>query len=100
MRDFIAQLQANDEIKIISDEVDVYLEIAHIAYIEIKKPNAKPLLFLNPVDKKRGIKYDIPVLINLFANFDMVKRIVGDVEALASGDRAIDKALSPYGLYG
>ena len=75
--------------------MDIYLEIAHIAYIEIKKPNAKPLLFLNPVDKKRGIKFDIPVLINLFANFDMVKTIVGDVEALADGDRAIDKAPHP-----
>ncbi len=64
-------------LKIIDEELDVNLEIPHIAYIEVKKPNSRPLLFTNPVDRKLGKKYDYPVLMNIFANFDITTKILG-----------------------
>jgi len=70
-------LKEEGDLKVIEDELDVNLEIPHIAYIEVKKPDSKPLLFTNPVDRKLGIKYDMPVLMNIFANFDLTAKILG-----------------------
>lgn len=65
---FIEILKEHDEIKIIEAKTDVYLEIAHASYVEMKKENPKALLFTNPVDKKRGIEYSSPVLVNIFGS--------------------------------
>jgi len=78
MKDVIEWFKANGGIKIIEEELDVELEIPHIAYLEIKKENSKPLLFMRPISKKLGIKYDIPVLMNLFANKDLTEDIFGN----------------------
>ncbi|MRI59011.1 MAG: menaquinone biosynthesis decarboxylase [Epsilonproteobacteria bacterium] len=75
--DVVSFLKANGGLKVIDDELDVNLEIPHIAYIEVKKPNSKPLLFTNPVDRALNKKYDYPVLMNIFANYDITTKILG-----------------------
>ena len=70
-------LKKEGNLKIIDDELDVNLEIPHIAYIEVKKESSKPLLFTNPVDREKNIKYDMPVLMNVFSNFDLTTKILG-----------------------
>ncbi len=64
-----------DYIKIVDTPLDVNLEIPHLAYIEAKKKNPKILLFTNPVEGDK--KYDIPVLMNIFANDEVVEKIFG-----------------------
>ncbi|TEY01223.1 menaquinone biosynthesis decarboxylase [Campylobacter sp. US33a] len=68
MKEFIEILKKNDLLKVFEEPIDVDLEIAHLAYIEAKKPNGKALLFKNPVDKKLNKKYKFPVLMNTFCN--------------------------------
>ncbi len=75
--DVISFLRANGGLKVIEDELDVNLEIPHIAYIEVKKRDSKPLLFTNPVDRALGKKYNYPVLMNIFANFEITSKILG-----------------------
>ena len=77
MKDVIEFLKKEGGLKVIEDELDVNLEIPHIAYIEVKKEDSKPILFTNPVDKELGIKYEYPVLMNIFANFDLTSKILG-----------------------
>ena len=68
MQKTIDLLRSRGELREIHDELDIYLEIPHIAYIEVKKENSKALLFTNPVNKKDGIKFKDPVLMNLSAH--------------------------------
>ena len=67
-------LDNNGYLKVIDEELDVNLEIPHIAYIEIKKEKLKVLLFTKPIDRKKGIKYDIPVLMNIFASYKLTEK--------------------------
>ena len=62
-------------IKEIDIPLDVNLEIPHLAYIEAKKKNPKILLFKNPLDGDK--KFDIPVMMNIFANDEVVEKIFG-----------------------
>ncbi len=82
--DAIQILKQNDLLRVIDDELDIYLEIPHIAYIEVKKPDSKALLFTNVVDKKSGRKFDTPVLMNIFCSPRAVELLIGDVEQTAS----------------
>ena len=50
------------------NELDIDLEIPHIAYVEIKKEDSKALLFTNPVSKRLNKKFDMPVLMNVFGS--------------------------------
>ena len=60
MREFIKLAKERNLLKIIDTPLDVELEIPYISYIEVKKDNAKALLFTHP---KRGDKiFDAPVL--------------------------------------
>ncbi|KIM03725.1 MAG: 3-octaprenyl-4-hydroxybenzoate carboxy-lyase [Sulfurovum sp. AS07-7] len=77
MRDIVQWLKDNNELKIIDEALDVELEIPHIAYIEVKKENSKPILFTNPINKSKNISYDIPVLMNIFASKALTKKIFG-----------------------
>ena len=53
MKKTIEILKRHNEIKIIDDELDIYLEIPHLAYAEVKKKDGgKALLFKNVIDKK------------------------------------------------
>ncbi len=64
-------------LKVIDKEVDIDLEMAHIAYVEVKKENSKALLFTKPVSKKMGKKFDMPVLMNTFASYKATELIFG-----------------------
>jgi len=64
-------------IETIDTPLDVNLEIPHIAYAEIKKAAPKILIFTRPVDKALGREYDMPVVMNIFANDDVVETIFG-----------------------
>ena len=84
MQKTIDLLRSRGELREIHDELDIYLEIPHIAYIEVKKENSKALLFTNPVNKKDGIKFKDPVLMNLFGSFERTELLFGrEVEGVA-----------------
>jgi 4-hydroxy-3-polyprenylbenzoate decarboxylase len=68
---------------VIDEELDINLEIPHIAYVEVKKPNSKAILFTNPIDKKSGKKFDTPVLMNVFGSTKAVDIFIGDIDAIA-----------------
>jgi 4-hydroxy-3-polyprenylbenzoate decarboxylase len=64
---FIKVLKEKGLLRVIEEEVDVNLEIGHIAYVEAKKGDTqKALLFTSPVDREKGIKYQTPLLMNIF----------------------------------
>ncbi len=88
---FIEILKKHDEIKVIEAKTDIYLEIAHASYVEMKKENPKALLFTNPIDKKRGIEFQVPVLVNIFGSQKKCEIVFGgDFENIA---RKIDGLL-------
>lgn len=84
MRQTIDKLKANNALRVISEPLDVELEIPHLAYLEVKRRDSKALLFVNPVDKKQGIHYETPVLMNIFGSFKLVELLIGDVEKQAN----------------
>jgi len=78
MKKSIELLRKNNELKVIEKELDIYLEIPHLAYAEVKKKNGgKALLFTNVVDKKNGIKFDVPVVMNLFGSYKRCELLFG-----------------------
>lgn len=84
MQKTIDLLRSRGELTEIHDELDIYLEIPHIAYVEVKKENSKALLFTNPVNKKDGSKFQDPVLMNLFGSFERTELLFGrSVEGVA-----------------
>lgn len=95
MENIIQLLKQHNQLRVIEEELDIYLEIPHIAYVEVKKPISKALLFTNPIDKKSGKKYDTPVLMNIFANYDIVNLLVGDVEKIAHEIESLMKMKPP-----
>lgn len=99
MRDVIEWFKENGGIKVIDKELDVELEIPHIAYLEIKKENSKPLLFTKPISKRLGIKYDIPVFMNLFANKELTEDIFGShPDVIAKNIEWLLKMKPPKGI--
>ncbi len=97
MRKFIEQLKNRNDIVVIDDEVDINLEIAHLAYCEVKKEGGgKALLFTNPIDKKNGKKYDMPVLMNLYGSSERTNSIFGKpVEDIADEIEGLLKLAPP-----
>jgi len=77
MNDVVEWLKKNGNLKIIDEPLDVELEIPHIAYIEVKTDNSRPILFTNPINRAKNIQYDIPVLMNIFANKKLTEKIFG-----------------------
>ncbi len=75
MQDVVAWLKEHGNLKIIEEPLDVELEIPHIAYIEVKTDDSRPILFTNPINKRLDIKYDMPVLMNIFANKALTEKI-------------------------
>lgn len=84
MQKTIALLQKHDELRIIDAKVDIDLEVAHLAYAEVKKGEAgKALLFTNVYSGER--RFEIPVLMNVFGSFARTKLLFGrDVEGVAT----------------
>uniref|UniRef100_UPI002611A439 menaquinone biosynthesis decarboxylase n=1 Tax=Sulfurimonas sp. TaxID=2022749 RepID=UPI002611A439 len=85
MKRTIALLKKNDELKVIETEVDIYLEIPHLAYAEVKKEDGgKALLFTNVVDKKNDKKFDEPVMMNVFGSYKRCELLFGrTIESVA-----------------
>jgi len=78
-------LKKNDELKTIDEELDIYLEIPHIAYAEVKKEDGgKAILFTNVVDKKTGTKFEEPVIMNVFGSYKRCELLFGrTIESVA-----------------
>ena len=77
MERVIALLRQNDLLRVIDDELDIDLEIPHLAYIEVKKEDSKALLFTKPVSKRLGKAFDMPVLMNVFGSKRATELIFG-----------------------
>ncbi|WP_122893994.1 menaquinone biosynthesis decarboxylase [Arcobacter peruensis] len=98
MKEAIELLKKNDLLRIIDDELDINLEIPHIAYIEVKKEDSKALLFTNVVDKANDKKFDIPVLMNVFCNEKAVELFIGDGDKIGSEIESLLKMKPPTTL--
>ena len=99
MQDVIQWLKDNGNLKIIDEPLDVELEIPHLAYIEVKTDDSRPILFTNPVNKAKGIEYDMPVLMNIFANKELTEKIFGKhPDDVAEGIDELLKLKPPKGL--
>ncbi|SHO81654.1 UbiD family decarboxylase associated with menaquinone via futalosine [hydrothermal vent metagenome] len=75
MKNITKWLKTNANLKIIDEPLDVELEIPHIAYIEVKQDNSRPILFTKPINRAKNIEYDMPVLMNVFASKEITKKI-------------------------
>ncbi len=95
MEKTIKKLKENNLLKVIDEELDIYLEIPHIAYVEVKKEDSKALLFTNVIDKKNGKKFDIPVLMNVFCNEKAIKLFIGDVDKIGFDIQSLLKLKPP-----
>jgi 4-hydroxy-3-polyprenylbenzoate decarboxylase len=98
MKEAIALLKKNDLLRIIDDELDIYLEIPHIAYVEVKKEDSKAILFTNVVDRKNDKKFDIPILMNVFCNEKAVKMFIGDGDKIGNEIESLLKMKPPTTL--
>jgi 4-hydroxy-3-polyprenylbenzoate decarboxylase len=98
MKEAIELLKKHDLLKIIDDELDIYLEIPHVAYVEVKRPDSKAILFTNVVDKKNNKKFDIPVLMNVFCNEKAVKLFIGDGDKIGNEIQSLLKMKPPTTL--
>ena len=85
MKKTIELLRQNNELTTINDELDIYLEIPHIAYAEVKKKDGgKALLFTNVVDKKSGKKFQENILMNAFGSYRRCELLFGrTIESVA-----------------
>ncbi|RUM69365.1 MAG: menaquinone biosynthesis decarboxylase [Sulfurovum sp.] len=99
MQDVVQWLKENGNLKIIDEPLDVELEIPHVAYIEVKTDDSVPILFTNPINKSKGIEYDMPVLMNIFANKALTEKIFGKhPDDVAEGIEELLKLKPPKGL--
>jgi len=99
MQDVVEWLKTNANLKIVDEPLDVELEIPHIAYIEVKKADSRPLLFTHPINRAKGIEYDIPVLMNIFASKDVTRKIFAkEPDEIAKGIDELLKLKPPKGL--
>jgi 4-hydroxy-3-polyprenylbenzoate decarboxylase len=85
MKKTINLLTKNNELTVIDTELDIYLEIPHIAYAEVKKKDGgKAILFTNVVDKNNNQKFDEPVLMNVFGSYKRCELLFGrTIESVA-----------------
>ena len=96
---FLQELQKKDWLITIDEPLDIYLEIPHVAYVEAKKLSPKVLLFTNPIDKKTGKSFDMPVVMNMFASFLITEWIVGNApDAIAGEIRELLHMAPPAGF--
>ncbi len=95
MKEAIELLKKHNLLKIIDDELDIYLEIPHVAYVEVKKEDSKAILFTNPVDKKNNKKFDIPVLMNVFCNEEAVELFIGNGDKIGREIESLLKMKPP-----
>lgn len=77
MQNTIELLRKHNLLRIIDEELDIDLEIPHLAYIEVKKEDSRALLFTKPLSKRLGKAFDIPVLMNVFGSHRATELIFG-----------------------
>ena len=88
-------------LRVIDEEVDIDLEVAHIAYIETKKDDSKALLFTNVVSKRLDKKFSMPVLMNTFCSYEATNLLFGkDPDTVASQIEELLHLKPPVGFYG
>ena len=98
MQDVVAWLKENGNLKIIDEPLDVELEIPHVAYIEVKTDDSRPILFTNPINRAKGIEYHMPILMNIFANKALTEKIFGKhPDVIAEGIDELLKLKPPKG---
>lgn len=101
LQSLLEELKKRHWLKIIDEPLDVFLEIPHIAYIEAKLTSPKVLLFTHPIDQKNGTVYEMPVLMNMFANFEITEWIFGNhPDAIANEIRTLLHMKPPEGFMG
>ena len=85
MKKTVALLKKHNELTVIEDELDIYLEVPHLAYAEVKKKDGgKALLFTNVIDKKNDQKFEEPVLMNVFGSYKRCELLFGrTIESVA-----------------
>ncbi len=100
MQDLIEWLKKEGGLRIIEEALDVELEIPHVAYLEVKKgAESRPLLFTRPVWRAKGIEYEMPVLMNLYANRELTQKILGrHPDEVAVGIEELMKLKPPKGF--
>ena len=99
MQDVVQWLKDNGNLKVIDEPLDVELEIPHIAYVEVKKEDSRPILFTKPINKRLGVEYDMPVLMNIFANKALTEKIFDKhPDKVAQGIDKLLKLKPPKGL--
>ncbi len=99
--DLIEFLRTKNYLREIDVELDINLEIPHIAYLEIKKAEPKVLLFNKPVDRLAGKNFDIPVLMNLFSSYKITEDFFGrTVESVANEIEKFIKLKPPTSFIG
>ena len=99
LREFIKRLERENELKRITPEVDVDLEITEITD-RVSKAGGPALLFQNPRSSRDGVVYEIPLLINSLGSR---KRIelgleVGSLEEIAKRIEDLLDMKPPEGL--
>ena len=94
----IELLKENNLLRVIDEPLDIYLEIPHIAYVEVKKEDSKALLFTNPIDKKNNKIFDTPVLMNIFCSPKAVELFIGDGDKIAKEIEGLLKMKPPQGF--
>ena len=76
LREFIALLEQHGELKRISAPVDPYLEICEVTD-RVSKAVGPALLFEAPTDHVTGLRYQMPVAINLMGSYDRMAWALG-----------------------
>jgi 4-hydroxy-3-polyprenylbenzoate decarboxylase len=99
LQNVINMLKEHGLLRVIDEEVDIDLEIPHIAYVEVKKPDSKALLFTKPVSKRLDKKFDAPVLMNVFGSYEATRLLMGkEPDAIASQIESLLHVKPPVGF--
>ena len=100
MQKTVKLLKKHNEITVIDEPLDIYLEIPHLAYMEVKKEDGgKALLFTHPIDSKNGKKFDVPVVMNLFGSYKRTELLFGrEIESVADEITKLLHMKPPEGL--
>ena len=101
MKRTIELLKKNNELRVIEQELDIYLEIPHLAYAEVKKKDGgKALLFTNPIDKKSGKKFNESIVMNLFGSYKRCELLFGrSIESVADEITKLLHMKPPVGFF-
>jgi 4-hydroxy-3-polyprenylbenzoate decarboxylase len=100
LREFIARLEREGELKRIDVDVDVDLEITEITD-RVSKAGGPALLFGKPRSAKDGVSYSMPVLINALGSKKRIELAL-EVQSLEEVARRIEDLLDmkpPEGFF-